>query len=389
MLHKVKNNFYKKGCNILKKTKNPFSYTRTVIDKAFCNRKKEQADLLDFIENSQNILLYSHRRHGKTSLTNQVFKNIERKKIKIGKIIIDLYGTLTERDFVSAVFDNLNQIESKTDKLIELTTKLLKSLKIKYSYDPISHDMSISTDFDATDPKELLESVMKILESYSQKKKLVVVFDEFQEVAKYAGVEFEKRLRTIIQRHENICYIFSGSQSHILSLMFNSKGRAFYKQAQSYPLGKISLNDYIEWSKNLFAEKEILFPEKIIEEIVCRCENHPMYVQQFLYFLWKRLNLKITVEHINIVEKEIIEFNQNEYINLWDSLTQNQKKTLKLIAINDGKDLFNAGSLEKMGLKNPSVISRAIKSLREKEIISKNDKYHIQDIVFKKWIISF
>ena len=373
----------------MEKIKNPFSYTQTVIDKAFCNRKKEQADLLDFIKNSQNILLYSHRRHGKTSLTNQVFKNIERKKIKIGKIIIDLYGTLTEKDFVSAVFDNLNQIESKTDKLIKLTTKLLKSLKIKYSYDPISNDMSISTNFDATDPKELLENVMKILESYSQTKKLVVVFDEFQEVAKYAGVEFEKRLRTIIQRHENICYIFSGSQSHILSLMFNSKGRAFYKQAQSYPLGKISLNDYIEWSKDLFAEKEILFPEEIIEEIVCRCENHPMYVQQFLYFFWKRLNMKITVDHINIVEKEIIEFNQNEYINLWDSLTQNQKKTLKLITINDGKNLFNASSLEKMGLKNPSLVSRAIKSLREKEIISKNDKYHIQDIVFKKWIISF
>ncbi|MDX1708173.1 MAG: hypothetical protein R3274_06200 [Desulfobacterales bacterium] len=35
--------------------------------------------------------------------------------------------------------------------------------------------------------------------SYSKKHKMLVVFDEFQEVAKYSEKGFEKRLRKIIQ----------------------------------------------------------------------------------------------------------------------------------------------------------------------------------------------
>ncbi|MGD8666154.1 MAG: hypothetical protein PVI58_09180, partial [Desulfobacterales bacterium] len=61
----------------------------------------------------------------------------------------------------------------------------------------------------------------------------LVVFDEFQEVAKYSEEGFEKRLRKVIQGYQNISYIFSGSQKHILIEMFDSAKRAFYKMARS------------------------------------------------------------------------------------------------------------------------------------------------------------
>jgi AAA+ ATPase superfamily predicted ATPase len=57
--------------------KNPFSFSGIVEDPAFCNREKEQTDLTKFIENSQNVLLYSYRRIGKTSLINRVFKGFK------------------------------------------------------------------------------------------------------------------------------------------------------------------------------------------------------------------------------------------------------------------------------------------------------------------------
>ena len=47
---------------------NPFSYTGIVRGDAFCNRQTEQTELLKFIKGSQNVLLYSHRRYGKSSL---------------------------------------------------------------------------------------------------------------------------------------------------------------------------------------------------------------------------------------------------------------------------------------------------------------------------------
>jgi len=40
---------------------------------------------------------------------------------------------------------------------------------------------------------------MNILSKYSQKRKLVIAFDEFQEIGNYTEGGFEKRLRSFIQ----------------------------------------------------------------------------------------------------------------------------------------------------------------------------------------------
>ncbi len=47
---------------------NPFSYSDYVSGAAFCDRANEQKDLIYYAQNSQNVLVYSHRRMGKTSL---------------------------------------------------------------------------------------------------------------------------------------------------------------------------------------------------------------------------------------------------------------------------------------------------------------------------------
>jgi len=47
--------------------KNPFEYGGVVSGKAFCNRKKEVADLLKSMENGEKLFVYSERRFGKTS----------------------------------------------------------------------------------------------------------------------------------------------------------------------------------------------------------------------------------------------------------------------------------------------------------------------------------
>lgn len=74
-----------------------------------------------------------------------------------------------------------------------------------------------------------------------------------------------------------------------------------------------------------------------------------MYIQQFFFHLWdeKVLNMEI----INKVEGQILERHENEFLNQWDPLTLNQKKTLKLVVLNDGKDMFYADAPQKVGLK--------------------------------------
>ena len=365
--------------------KNPFSYTSIVEGESFCNRQKEKDELLNFIINSQNILLYSHRRYGKTSLIFEVFKKARQKRPKINTMHVDLYGTLSEKEFVAAIFSSLSQIESRVERLVSLLKNAVRNIKLGWSVDPISGaPAGISVSFESGYNEIMLDNVMELLDRLSKKEKLVVAFDEFQEIADYRQTGFEKRLRKNIQLHRNICYIFCGSQRHILSDIFNNKNRAFYKLANHYPVNKIKTGFYFSWAEKLFAKKNIVLQPEIIKDVILRCENHPMYIQQFFYFLWDEPD--ISPETLNKIEHKILQMHYHEFLNLWEQLTANQKKTLKLIISTCGKEIFYANAIQSVDLKSGSQITRALEVLIKKDIVYKNKYYQIQDIMFKKWI---
>ena len=300
---------------------------------------------------------------------------------------VELYGTISEKDFITKTFQSLNQLESNFERLLQTVNTALKSIRLNLSIDPATGGTSIAPSFEAVNEKVVLEELMNILSKYSQKHKLVIAFDEFQEVANYTEAGFEKRLRSFIQQHSNICYIFSGSQQHLITEMFNSNNRAFYKLAESFPLGKIETKDYIPWIQNLFSRKNVQLSAKLIETIIETFENHPMYIQNFLFHLWEEPTKRgFSPEVISKIEEAIVEKRSLEYSVLWETLSINQKKTLKLILVNDGSSLYNADALKSVNLKTASLVTKALSSLIKKEIIVKDGNYLIQDIVFKKWL---
>jgi len=300
---------------------------------------------------------------------------------------IELYGTISEKDFIIRTFQGLNQLESNFERLFKSVSKALRNIILNLSIDTTTGGTSVSPSFEAVNEKIVLEELMNILSRYSQNRKLVIAFDEFHETASYTEEGFEKRLRSFIQQHSSICYIFSGSQQHLITEMFNSNKRAFYKLAESFPLDKIETKHYTSWVRDLFSRKGVDLPDQFIEEIVARFENHPMYIQNFLFHLWDEPVKKgFSLEMIDRLENEIMEKRGLEHAVLWESLSMNQKKTLKLILLNDGTNLFTADSLKSVNLKTGSSVTKALSSLLRKEIIVKNGKYLIQDIVFKKWL---
>jgi AAA+ ATPase superfamily predicted ATPase len=368
---------------------NPFSFTGIVRGEAFCNRQTEQTELLKFIKGSQNVLLYSHRRYGKSSLIYKLFKRLERQRPKIDTLYVELYGTLSEKDFVAAILASLNQIESGLEKLVKLVRSAIRSVKLGMSIDPITGLPGVSVSFDPGYNGAILRNVLGLLGSFSKQRKLMVVFDEFQEIANYKQEGFEKRLRAILQQHENISYFFCGSKRHILTEIFTNQNRAFYKLAQSYPLAKIQTDRYVPWAQRLFLKAGRKVEAKLVEEIASRCENHPMYVQQFLFYLWEEKGKALSLEAVDEIELKILQSSHNEFLNLWDSLTLNQKKTLKLVILSGGKNMFYANALQAVELNAGSQVTRSLEKLIGDDIVLKNDDYKIQDVMFKKWIQTF
>lgn len=360
--------------------KNPFVVTGVVQELAFCNRLNEQAELKTHIQNSQNVLLYSHRRHGKTSLILKVFKQLS----NVTPIYIDLYGTTSVEDFIKAFIKGVSVVEKKTNRLIKLVRESLSGVAVTFGYDPVSNTPSMSASF-SHKPADLdIDVIFQMAKTISQKKKIVIAFDEFQEIANYGGDAFEKKLRKAIQHHDNIAYIFAGSQRHLITAMFNNAKRAFYQMAVSMPLHRINTEDFIEWIQDLYIQAGKSINEMVIRNVVTRCENHPKYIQEFFYTLWPVK--AVGLEEVNKVEMLILEKRSIEFMNTWDALSLNQKKALKLIAATSGEGIYSAENLTKHQFKTASQVAAALKALEQRELLSKNGEYRIQDPIFMRWV---
>ncbi len=217
--------------------------------------------------------------------------------------------------------------------------KLFSNVKPKLSYNPDTGSIDVAPSYNSDEKTLVFNEVVDSLSKYSIKSKTVVVFDEFQEIARYRNKSIEKHLRKIIQHHKNVCYIFMGSRRHMLEQMFSENSRALYKMAEPYPLARIAPAHYKTWIKALYQKyKKPAPPDEIIDEILSTCDNHPLYVQQFFYFLWKES--EITKTAVKQCVRKILQRRFHEYANIWDKLTTNQKKACALICISGGKNIY-------------------------------------------------
>jgi hypothetical protein len=166
--------------------------------------------------------------------------------------------------------------------------------------------------------------------------------------------------------------------------MFHDAKRAFYQMAISMPLKRISTTDYVDWILHLYHLAGKSIEETSILDVVARCENHPKYIQEFFYYLW--MVPTIRVAEINAIENKIIEQRSIEFSHIWDSLSLNQRKALKLVAVTGGKQMFSADNLVKFKFKTASQVTASLKVLVQRALVSKNGEYQVYDPVLRKWI---
>ncbi len=359
---------------------NPFRFSGIVSAPAFCDRVKERRAMRGYIESSQNVLLYSHRRYGKSSLIMKVFGEVK----NIAPVYIDLYGTTDIPEFIAAFLKGISALESRMERLMKLLREGIRSIGLNFSIDPVTGMPTASPVVSRPLQDKTIDELFALLDALSGKKRLAVAFDEFQEVAAYGGEAFEKVLRRHIQRHARIAYIFAGSQKHLITEMFTDRKRAFYMLAARLPLGKIATPEYVKWVRRLYRMAGRSIDRSLVEEAVGLCENHPMYVQEFFFNLWEVP--QPSFESIERVKHELVEKRIPEYAYLWDSLTLNQRRVLKLVALTGGKNLFAAENLARTGFRTASQVTAALAGIRKIGILDRNKTWKIHDPFFRRWL---
>jgi len=373
--------------------KNPFKFGGIVKDTAFCNRVEEVRDLSNAIKNSSKLFLYSERRLGKTSLIKKVLSSLHRDKFII--IYVDLWPTDGEVSFLTTFAKAVSEATARTtDKLLQVAKTFFNVLTPSIKIDN-DGKAAISFGFNSiTADNPIIENVLASAEKIAIKegKQAVIVFDEFQQILEYESDIIERVLRSVIQDHQNVAYIFCGSKKHLIKKMFLDSNRPLYRSGIHYPIHLINLKHWMPFIYEKFESSSRQIEKDIVEKIVTISEGHPFYTQHLCHLLWEMCE-KGDVVTENMLDKAItilLERESYAYSALWDSLSKNSKRILKGVAEQTNKTgPFSSEFLRKYKIANASSAQRAIDALLSRDIIDKDGKsLIITDRFFRLWINS-
>ncbi|MFV9691138.1 MAG: AAA family ATPase [Desulfobacteria bacterium] len=369
--------------------RNPFVYGETVSGDNFCDRAREIKELVADIKNGQNVIIFSPRRYGKTSLIKQALRKVKAQGILT--FYIDLYPAISKRKFIEiyagaisagipgGVRQVVKRIKEYLPRIIPKVVMDDQAFHLEFEFDRTG---SISPNID-----DLLCAVNK--EADRQNKSGVVVLDEFQEIANFDDDEIERKMRSVFQNHRNVSYIFMGSKTHLMRDIFNNPNRPFYKSGKHFPLGKIDQKELSLFAKKKFLNQDIVIGYNELNSILNNTECHPYYFQMLCNVLWELCMDSRMITEADIGKALDILFSRESstYIAMWEELTVKQKNLMVALAKEECPEVFSKKFLETYELGPSSSIQKALKKLLKKELIQQeNGSYIIYDLFFKKWI---
>jgi archaellum component FlaC len=365
---------------------NPFIISGYAGTEYFCDRKNELSKLTEAFRNGRNVTLFSLRRMGKSSLIKCLFENIKKEAFCV---YVDIYSATNFQEMIELTANAVTDFFGTTfkDFLIKITN-LIKSLNATLSYDELTGKPRIKIGIgDIQKQTNNLKQLINFLEK--SKKRVLLVFDEFQSILNFTEKNTEAILRTEFQNCKKINFIFSGSNNRMLQSIFSQNAKPFYQSTQNLHLEEIEKNVYKKFIYEKFRKGRQRISDEQIDFIYESCRGHTYYIQMYCNRLFsKDFNgnnnlLKSTLE-------EILKENEAVYYNYKNLLTSLQWQFVKAVAKEKKvKEPFAGAFLSKYNLKSSSSIQRIIDSLLKREIIIfyKNN-FMISDVFFSLWLQS-
>jgi len=370
---------------------NPFKYGGIVRGPYFADRTEELANLVQEMKNLSRVFLVSPRRFGKTCLLFNLMDKL--RDIGFATAYLDLNAYPDVRSFAAALTHvTSSALESNVEKLTKIFSGLQR-LRPKVS---VGNDGTLSATVEvAAEDRDALSALregMRHADKLARKKckKLVIVIDEFSDLPKYDGQTLEKALRSEIQQHENIGYIFSGSEQSVMLSMIQDKKRAFYKLGRIMGLGPIDRGYYIDFIYNWLQKGGYKVKKRDLQKIFELGRDVPHSIQRLSYNLWElaRESREITPFLIEKLTMVIAQQDSPHFELLWQSASQQQKTLLIALSMETHHRPFSREFQLTYGIGPSSSIKASLDSLVRKGILFKTleGSYQFSDTFMTYWI---
>ncbi len=132
------------------------------------------------------------------------------------------------------------------------------------------------------DPARALLAALELPErvAAADGRRLVLFFDEFQEIASPRGLYGDpdvvtRQMRAVLQRSPHVSVLFAGSMEHLMRDLFAPTERAFSQFGAYHELAPITAAQWTDGLRERFARDECTISDTALERLVAAGQAHP------------------------------------------------------------------------------------------------------------------
>lgn len=350
--------------------KNPFKFGTLVDGEFFTDRVTELESIQRMLDSENHLVLVSPRRFGKSSLVAKAVKASGRPSISL-----NMQNMLSIEDFASKILRELFRLYP-----LERIRHLMTHFRIApmVSTNPITNGIDVSFQ-PVINGIVLLEDAMALLEKVStENKKLIVVFDEFQEIMNIRK-GLDKQLRSIMQEQQHLNYILLGSQESMMTEIFERKKSPFYHFGKLMHLSKIPYEDFRTYVAERLPLKEAS-QNSVVDDILSFTGLHPYYTQQLSAQVWEMITYdKLFDNVVSEAVNAIIQAHDLDFERLWLSFNRTDRFIMQSLS-------SNKNPMQNRQMATSTTFS-AIKRLMKAGYVIRTEDYEVEDPFFKIWIL--
>jgi AAA+ ATPase superfamily predicted ATPase len=364
----------------MEEMQNPFVYGSVVTGPDFVGRESEIRDLRTSIRNGKSTVIYSDRKMGKSSLLAEFMRRYDDDLIFV---YLDTYGITGLNEFLEKFAEEVTR--HSLSKVRRFASSFLETIKGTGLRVIMTEEGEVGVELTSARPRQHeIDEVFELPEKIAKlsRKKMVVIIDEFQDVASVGGVQLIKTMRSKFQWHKNAVYVFSGSKRHMLMSIFEEHEGAFYKFARPMALSTIPTDEFKGYLVQKYSSAGGSLSDEVATRVVEAGGGYPYYVQHVAYELFQ-ISMSPTLDDVDAAIQSTVDHQSSAFMNIWESVRSLLHRRYLLAIASEPGVPQGVAFIERHALRSPSHVSRIRTQLEKRGL---TEKGRIVDPFFARWL---
>ncbi len=356
---------------------NPFFFESPTDRWSFTDRDTIVGTLKDFMTaRGRRLLVHGRRRIGKTSVIQ-----IGAQKGRAALVYVDISKAASLADIAKKLLDSAPRNNDDVFvKVVKLAQRHFTNLSLGKGI------FTLGGDFRSEDPRETLEKVLNFLNDRVDLtgEPITVCFDEFQDLQLVAGDRADWFLRSVIQPHRHLNYLFSGSDRRLIKWMTGPES-AFFKQLQELEVGPIDPVHFATWIDDRARAAGHKGPPFGTEAVITAgpCTGDIVRLAKAAFDLAAKGHTKsLAATALDAIA--LVELN-GEFVARWSDLTVIQRSVL--VAVAAGAKATAQATVRLYDLGSSASAQTAVRKLVDRQILVRNGRtVHFDSPFYKYWV---